>query len=164
MIIVVLGVSGSGKTTVGTRLADALDFPFLDADSLHSKANVAKMASGVPLTDADREPWLAAVHQRMRDAHVRGEDLVVACSALTSWSRDVISRDVPVIWVSLVGPPELIRSRLRQRTGHFMKAEMLTSQLQAWEPPSDAIAADISQPPDAIVQHVMKTLADPVDG
>jgi gluconokinase len=164
VIIVVLGVAGSGKTTVGTRLAEALQCPFLDADSLHPQANVMKMASGVPLTDADRAPWLAAIHGRVRDAHAQDRDLVVACSALTSWSRDVIGDGVPVLWVSLVGPPDLIRSRLRQRTGHFMKAEMLTSQLQAWEPPSDAIVADISQPPDAIVQHVMKTLADLVDG
>src|SRR5580698_4297859 len=125
MIIVVMGVAGSGKTTVGTMLADAMKCPFLEGDALHSPGNVDKMSHGVPLTDADRAPWLSAIHARVVDACERGQSLVVGCSALKQQYRDVLAEGVPVTWVYLRGSLELIRARLKQRHGHFMRANML---------------------------------------
>ena len=103
MIIVLMGVAGSGKTTVGPRLAERLGCPFLDGDALHPPANVAKMAAGIALTDADRLPWLAAIHARVLDAFRSGDSLVVACSALKASYRAVLSEGVPVAWVYLKG-------------------------------------------------------------
>ena len=103
MIIVVIGVAGSGKTTVGTMLADAMKCPFLEGDSLHSKENIDKMSHGIPLTDADRAPWLAAIHARILDCFERGQDLVVGCSALKQRYRPVLAKGVPITWVYLKG-------------------------------------------------------------
>lgn len=161
MIVVVMGVAGSGKTTVGTMLAAAMRCPFLEGDSLHPEANVEKMTRGMPLTDADRVPWLAAVHARLLDAFRRGQNLVAGCSALTESSRAALAAGIPITWVYLKGPAELVRSRLEHRTGHFMKADMLDSQFDALEEPSDAITVDVSQPPGAIVEQVMAEVRDP---
>lgn len=158
MIVVVMGVAGSGKTTIGMLLADALDCPFVDGDSLHPAANVEKMASGIPLTDADRAPWLAAVHARLRDAAQRCEHLVVACSALKQSYRALLAAGVRITWVYLKGSQELIRPRLERRTLHFMQADMLASQLEALEEPPDAIVADISAPPREVVRRVLAEL------
>lgn len=161
MLIAVMGVSGSGKTTVGTRLAGALGCAFLEGDSLHPPANVEKMRQGIPLTDADRLPWLAAIHERMRDAHDRGESLVVACSALKQSYRAVLADGLSLTWVYLTGTDDIIQSRLQLRTGHFATAELLPSQLEALEEPSDAIVADVSRTPDAIVDEVLLALRAP---
>jgi gluconokinase len=161
MIVVLMGVAGSGKSTIGPMLAAALGCPFLEGDSLHDPANVEKMSRGIPLTDADRQPWLAAIHARLRDAFTRGEDLVAACSALTQASRSVLGAGIPIAWVYLKGSPEVLQSRLEHRTGHYMKAGMLASQLEALEEPSDAIVADISQAPADIVQHILTELRKP---
>jgi gluconokinase len=158
MIIVVMGVAGSGKTTVGTMLADAMKCPFLEGDALHSRGNIDKMSHGVPLTDADRAPWLSAIHARIVDASERGQDLVVGCSALKQQYRKVLAEDVPIGWVYLKGSLELIRSRVRHRPSHFMKADMLASQFAALEEPSDAVVADVSASPSAIVQQIMTQL------
>jgi len=160
MIIVVMGVAGSGKTTIGTKLAQALGASYLEGDDLHSPANVEKMSQGIPLTDADRAPWLAAIHTRMQDAVARGQGLVVACSALKRSYRAALARGLPVTWIYLRGSVDLIRSRLQHRSSHFMKATMLPSQFGALEEPepSDAIVIDISQPPDAIVEHILSAL------
>jgi gluconokinase len=158
MIVVVMGVAGSGKTTVGTLLADAVRCPFLEGDSLHSQANIEKMRQGIPLTDADRAPWLSAIHTRILDAFRRGESLVVGCSALKQSYRAVLAEGVPITWVYLKGSAELIQSRLKHRTSHFMKADMLTSQFDALEEPSDALVADVSQPPRAIVEQILAAL------
>jgi gluconokinase len=157
-IVVVMGVAGSGKTTVGRILADALHCPFLEGDSLHSPANVEKMSHGIPLTDADRAPWLAAIHARLLDALARGQSLVAACSALKQAYRAVLAEGVPITWVYLKGSPTLIRSRLQHRTGHYMKADMLASQFDALEEPSDALIVDIAQPPGAIVEQIRAEL------
>src|SRR5258705_4444098 len=154
-IVVVMGVAGSGKTTVGTLLAAAMQCPYLEGDALHSKANVEKMSLGIPLTDADRAPWLMAIHARMLDAFRRGQSLVVGCSALQQSYRTVLAEDIPITWVYIKGSAALIRSRLQYRTGHFMKADMLASQFEALEEPSDALVADISQPPAAIVEQIL---------
>jgi 6-phosphogluconolactonase len=163
MLVVIMGVSGSGKTTIGTMLAEELHCPFLDADVLHPEANVDAMKEGRALTDADRAPWLNAVHARMRDAWSRGEPLVVACSALKDSHRRALSRGVFVTWVYLKGDSGLIRRRIDRRTGHFMNAGLLDSQFLALEEPSDAIVADIAEPPRAIVQHLLATLRDRPD-
>jgi gluconokinase len=158
MIIVVMGVSGSGKTTVGTMLAAAMECPFLEGDSLHSKENVDKMSRGIPLTDADRAPWLAAIHGRIREVFRRGLDLVVGCSALKRQYRSVLAKDVPITWVYLKGSPALIRARLEHRPGHFMKADMLASQFEALEEPDDALVVDASLPPSAVVERILAQL------
>lgn len=158
MIVVVIGVSGSGKTTIGTMLADAMNCPFLDGDSLHSSANIYKMAHGIPLTDIDRAPWLAAIHARIVDSVEHGRDLVVGCSALKQGYRKVLARGVAVTWVYLKGPIELIRARLKRRRNHFMKPDMLASQFDALEEPSDALVADISAPPGTVVERILSEL------
>lgn len=158
MIVVVMGVAGSGKSTVGPMLATAIGFAFLEGDSLHSAANVEKMGRGIPLTESDRRPWLAAIHARLLDAVQRGEDLVVACSALTEASRSILADGVPITWVYLKGSEAVLRARLRDRTGHYMKAGMLDSQLEALEEPADAIVGDITESPAAIVEQVLAAL------
>ena len=160
-IIVVMGVAGSGKTTVGTRLAEAMHCAYLEGDSLHSAANVEKMSHGIPLTDADRAPWLAAIHARLLDAFRHGESLVVGCSALKRSYRSVLADGVPITWVYLKGAPALIRSRLQHRSGHYMKADMLASQFDALEEPSDALIVDVSPPPGVIVERILAELHRP---
>lgn len=158
VIVVVMGVAGSGKTTIGKMLADAIPCAFLEGDSLHSRANVEKMSQGIPLTDTDRAPWLSAIHARMADLYGRGGSLVVGCSALKQSYRTALAQGLPVTWVYLKGSPQLIQPRILSRAGHFMKAEMLASQFEALEEPSDALILDVSQPPDAIVQQILSRL------
>jgi len=161
MIIVVMGVSGSGKTTIGRQLADALRYSFLEGDSLHSKENIEKMSLGIPLNDCDRAPWLAAIHARLLEFFKRGESLVVACSALEQQYREVLADGVPITWVYLKGSKELIGLRMMHRPKHFMKASMLDSQFEALEEPSDAIVVDISLPSSAIVAQILARLRLP---
>ena len=161
IIIAVIGVAGSGKTTIGTLLANAMNCPFLDGDSLHSTENIAKMSHGIPLTDADRAPWLAAIHARILDRFERGQDLVVACSALKQRYRTVLAEGVPITWVYLKGSIGLIRARLRHRSSHFMKADMLGSQFDSLEEPSDALVVDVSAAPRVIVQRILSQLRIP---
>jgi gluconokinase len=116
------------------------------------------MSQGLPLTDADRSPWLAAVHAHMTDAFERGEDLVVACSALKRAYRALLADGIPVSWVYLEASAEMLRDRLQRRTGHFMKANMLTSQIAALEHPADAIVIEAAQEPSAIVHEILTRL------
>jgi len=116
------------------------------------------MSHGIPLTDVDRAPWLAAIHARLLDAVRRGQSLVAACSALKQSYRAVLAEGVPITWVYLKGSPALIRSRLQHRTAHYMKADMLASQFDALEEPSDALIVDIAQPPRAIVEQIRAEL------
>jgi gluconokinase len=164
MIVIVMGVAGSGKTTVGTMLAEAMKCAFLEGDSLHSPANIDKMRHGIPLTDGDRAPWLAAIHARLVDVFERGQDLVVACSALEQQYRKVLAENVSISWVYLKGSAELIRSRLTHRRHHFMKADMLASQFAALDEPSDALVVDVSAPPAAIVEQILAELHIPHHG
>jgi 6-phosphogluconolactonase len=163
MLVVVMGVSGSGKTTIGMRLAEALGCAFLDADVLHPDANVDAMKNGRALTDADREPWLTAIHARLRDHFDRGQPLVVACSALKHSYRRVLSHGISVTWVYLKGNPEVIRRRLDRRTNHFMPSALLDSQIRTLEEPVDAITVDIALPPDEMVGKIMLELRDRPD-
>jgi gluconokinase len=158
MIVVVIGVSGSGKSTIGTALARAIGCQFLEGDTLHSQANIDKMSRGIPLDDDDREPWLAEVHKRMADASERGMDLVVACSALKQAYRQTLERGLELKWVYLKGSHALFRSRLQQRTAHFMKANMLESQFDALEEPSNAIIVDAASSPEVIVERILQQI------
>src|SRR5262245_12060745 len=139
MIIVIMGVAGAGKSTVGQLLARELHSEFLDGDSLHSPENIAKMTHGIPLTDADRAPWLAAIRRHILESFQGGESLVVAASALKRRYRDTLGCGVAVTLVYLKGSEELIRERLELRKHHFMNAQMLASQFEDLEEPADAI-------------------------
>lgn len=144
--VVVMGVSGAGKSTIGTLVADAMNFPFVDADSLHPLENIRKMASGTPLTDEDRWPWLDLVGHEL--ATTSGKGVVVACSALKRRYRDAIRAKAPdTIFLHLDGTLEVLSSRLEGRSGHFMPPNLLASQLEALEPmeaDEAAVVVDIS--------------------
>ena len=154
-----MGVAGSGKTTIGELLAARLRSTFVDGDAFHPQANIEKMSHGIPLTDADRGPWLAAIHVRIVDALACGEQLVIACSALKQKYRDTLGQGVELTWVYLKGTEELIFARLKARSHHYMKTGMLASQFADLEEPTDAIAVDIADPPDAIVQQILSTIS-----
>jgi 6-phosphogluconate dehydrogenase len=171
MIVVIMGVSGSGKTTVGRMLAQRWRCRFSDADSLHPPANLEKMRAGVPLTDADRLPWLHTIREAMTASRAAGLDHVFACSALRRAYRQILAPDgTPqgeIVFVHLCGSPELVRERLGARTGHFFDPTLLQSQFETLEAPDDAIAVDIVQTPEQIVaglSHVLRPdLPDPED-
>ena len=154
-----MGVAGAGKTLIGARFADALGIAFADGDAFHSPASVAKMAAGVPLTDADRAGWLAALAGRLAEARRHGEGLVLACSALRRAYRDVLRGGDPGLQlVFLAGPEALIARRLAARTGHYMPASLLASQLATLEPPSpdeSPWTVDSSESPEAIVVRLV---------
>jgi gluconokinase len=159
MVIVLMGVSGTGKTEVGTRLADALGGTFAEGDSYHSAANVEKMRSGKPLDDADRQPWLETMSREIGGWLDAGETVVLACSALKQRYRDVLKAGRPgVRFVYLKGDPALIRERLSGRHGHYMPASLLDSQLEALEEPTDAITVGIEGTPEAIVEEILAKL------
>lgn len=153
--VVVMGVAGCGKSTVASLLAARLGWEMLEGDALHPPANVERMGAGIPLTDDDRAPWLAAIASWM-DGHRReGRPTVVACSALTRRYRDVLRSD-DVLFVHLTGTPELLGQRLASREHHFMKAGMLQSQLNLLEPPAGDerhLALDIDATPEALAER-----------
>ncbi len=154
-VIVLMGVAGSGKTTIGRALAAALRRSFRDADEFHSASNIAKMSAGIPLTDEDRQPWLAAIRAHIDACLARREKAVVTCSALRESYRQALSADpLRVKWVHLAGDPALIQQRLAQRTGHFMTSALLASQFATLELPTNALTIDVALPPDAIVAEI----------
>jgi gluconokinase len=148
MIVLVMGVSGSGKTTIGEALAERLGWPYLDADDFHPRANVEKMKAGIPLNDADRQPWLDAINETLRKADEEDESLVLGCSALKQAYRDTLAhgvRDFRTVY--LKGSYELIRSRVEKRHHRYMPASLLKSQFETLEEPRDALVADVSGKP-----------------
>ncbi|MBK8905805.1 MAG: gluconokinase [Anaerolineaceae bacterium] len=157
-LFVLMGVSGSGKTTVGQALAARLDCPFYDGDDFHPPENVAKMASGTPLNDADRAPWLARLAELLEKHGERGEKAVLACSALKQKYREKLRVSQQVQFVYLAGSFDLIWQRMAERTNHYMKADMLRSQFAALEPPKvdEAIYVSIDQDVDEIVDQILK--------
>jgi gluconokinase len=160
MFVIVMGVSGSGKNTVGERLAERLGCPFYDADHFHAPGMVAKMAAGIPLTDEDRAPWLGALAALIRERLAEGECGVIACSALKQRYRDVLCVDKErVRFVYLKGAFDLIWERMLLRQGHYMKAPMLQSQFAALEEPADAVTLDIAQTPQQLVEAALAQLA-----
>ena len=156
MIVVVMGVTGCGKTTVGGALGEHLGWPFLDADDFHPDENVAKMASGTALTDDDRWPWLDRVADVLAAIEAKGEDAVLACSALKAAYRERIARAGNVRFVHLAGDQATIAARLALRKHKYMPASLLASQFAALEPPVDAIVVSVE---DAIPAQVAKIRA-----
>jgi gluconokinase len=164
VIVVIMGVSGSGKTTVGERLAARLGCGFSDADEFHSDANKAKMAAGTPLTDADRQPWLQAMHEAIVERAGQGDDHVFACSALKRRYREVLRGDADdVRLVFLDGPREVLAERVGSRRGHFFASTLLDDQLANLEAPGEdeALNVDIRNKPDDIVEQIAQALAAP---
>jgi gluconokinase len=158
--LVVMGVSGSGKSVVGKRLAEQLGARFVDGDDFHPPANVERMRRGQALTDADRAPWLERLNAVLRHSVARGEPIVLACSALRQRYRDALADRLPGLrFIHLSGPMPLIAERLAQRTHDYMPASLLPSQFEALEPPRDAIIADIGLPVEALVEVIVSELA-----
>ena len=153
-----MGVAGAGKTLVGSRLARALGFAFVEGDDYHPPENVARMSAGIPLTDDDRQGWLAALAARVLDARRAGEGLVAAASVLKRSYRDLLrASDPDVRFILLDAPRPLIAERLENRHGHFMPAVLLDSQLATLEPPTAderAWTCDANQSPDALVEQL----------
>ncbi len=161
MIVLVMGVSGSGKSTIGTALAQALGADFLEADAFHSAASIAKMTRGVPLDDADRWPWLDAIAAALDLSVAKNRSAVLACSALKKSYRERLlpagRRGGHIVF--LKGDPRLISERFSGRTGHYMPPTLLPSQFAALEPPADAIIIDIAREPTVILEEILAALA-----
>lgn len=151
MIIILMGVTGSGKTTAGQKLAKSLGWEYFDADDFHSPANVAKMRSGVPLTDDDRKPWLESLQRLIQKRLTTEQPAVLACSALKHSYREMLLIDERVKLVYLEGDYELIKARLSARSNHYMNPALLESQFQTLEEPVGALRIDIQKPPEEIV-------------
>ena len=155
--VIVMGVAGCGKTTVGESLAKHLGWDFYDADDFHLPENVAKMRSGIPLNDSDRAPWLASLHDLISSSLKAGRSGVLACSALKErYRRQLLEGDNGVQIVYLKSNYDLIWSRISERKEHYMKPHMLQSQFEALEEPTNALTVDISMPVDDIVQEILK--------
>ncbi|MGA7814821.1 gluconokinase [Caballeronia sp.] len=163
MILIAMGVSGCGKTTIGEMLAERLKCDFADADSFHSQANKDKMHKGIALTDEDRWPWLAAIRASIEEKQADGTTHVYACSALKRVYRDILRHgDKDVTFVYLKGKPELLRERIKTRTGHFFDPALLQSQLDTLEPPGpdEAVEVDIALTPEQIVDKVLNEVKE----
>jgi gluconokinase len=159
MVIVIMGVSGSGKTTVGRSLALAVNGEFRDADDFHSPASIAKMARGIPLTDRDRDPWIATLRARIDEWRTAPHIVILACSALTTNIRRRLGLGREGVGlVHLEGDERLIEARMRARE-HFMPPELLASQLELLERPEDALVLDASQPLDALIAEIRQAFA-----
>jgi gluconokinase len=162
-IYVVMGVASSGKSVIGAALARSLDVEFVEGDNFHSAANVERMAAGIPLTDDDRANWLAALADRMHTAKQAGVGLVVTCSALKRSYRDVLrSAASDPQFIFLNGPRELLRQRMANRTGHYMPASLLDSQLATLEEPTadeNAWVCDIAKSPDQLLAELVTRIS-----
>lgn len=160
-ILIVMGVSGSGKTTVGRELAQALGWSFIEGDDLHTRSNVEKMAHGIPLTDQDRQPWLQAIRDRISELLAAGQSAVISCSALKKSYRDFLTAGCGEVgFIYLKGSFELMRERLAKRKGHYMPVDLLASQFKDLQEPDDAIVVDVNQASDAIVLQLQQALRE----
>ncbi len=159
MIILLVGVSGCGKTTVGKQLASAMNLPFLDADDLHPPENILKMKAGIPLNDKDRGPWLHALKIELEEMRKKGGG-IVACSALKADYRQILregaGRDAHFVF--LKGSRDLIRKRLEHRQGHYMKQDLLDSQFRDLEEPKDALILSIEEPPEILCRRILASI------
>jgi gluconokinase len=161
MIVILMGVTGSGKTTIGTLLASRMGWHYAEGDDYHSEANKAKMHAGIPLTDEDRAPWLAALHEVLLGWYRNGESGVLTCSALKQSYRDMLAEDLAhnvyrFVWLKL--SREVITERLSHRAGHYMNPALLDSQLATLEPPTDALVISAEGTPDETVTLILKEL------
>jgi carbohydrate kinase (thermoresistant glucokinase family) len=147
MIILVTGVSGTGKTTIGQKLANYYQLPFYDADKFHPAVNIEKMSNGIPLNDEDRMPWLQTLAALLRDSIPTG-GAILACSSLKESYRQILHINKKVNWIHLKGSKELIWERMLARKNHYMKASMLDSQFDTWEEPAYGLKLDIDQNPE----------------
>lgn len=165
MVVILMGVSGCGKTTVGKQLAGRLGWPFVDGDDYHPAANRAKLSQGIPLTDEDRKDWLLALGDLIRGYLLRDQPVVLACSALKQVYRDQLNVDPERIYfIYLKGSMDLILRRLRRRTGHFMKADLLASQFATLEEPEGVLVVDIRLRPARIVDLILAALLKKTPG
>jgi carbohydrate kinase (thermoresistant glucokinase family) len=155
-----MGVSGSGKTTIGKKLSERAGIPFFDADDFHSPPNKEKMKKGDPLTDDDRSEWLTGINALAKE-QMKKKGAIIACSALKEKYRTVLSGEIiiPVFWIFLRGNYELIQKRMLGRTDHYMPASLLASQFGTLEIPKQAITIDISDEPDEIVESIISRVA-----
>jgi gluconokinase len=158
MIIIVMGVAGSGKTTIGSLLARELGWDFYDADEFHSEGNRAKMSQGIALTDEDRASWLLSLRELVSQNIEQSIPAVLACSALKNSYRDILAVNEQVKFVYLQGTYAQIKSRLNERAGHFMSASMLDSQFETLEEPQNALTIDITNTPQEIIALIRKGL------
>jgi carbohydrate kinase (thermoresistant glucokinase family) len=159
MIFVIMGVAGSGKTTVGRLLAERLGWPFFEGDDFHPKANVDKMTAGIPLTDEDRAGWLGSIAGQITELDRETRSGVFACSALKDSYRKILAnagRDVRFVY--LKGDYDAIKKRLESRKGHFMKPAMLESQFEILEEPKDSLVIEIKRSPEEIMETILKTI------
>src|SRR5258707_10868245 len=154
-----MGVSGSGKTTVGQLLASQLGWEYADGDDYHPTVNLEKMRNGIPLTDTDRAPWLEALRALIASLIAGGNNTVLACSALKQSYREALQVAPEVQFVYLKGTPQLLRRRLHERLGHFMTERMLDSQLAALEEPDAALIVDVDRSPAEIVSDIPANLS-----
>lgn len=164
MIVILMGVTGTGKSAVGHALAQATGWQFADADDFHSEANRVKMHDGIPLTDADREPWLRSLHEQLAQWAEHGVHGILACSALRESYRTTLTENLPqntVRFIYLTGPASVIHDRLEAREGHFMPPSMLPSQLATLEPPRDAVPVSITQTVPEMVRQIRQILEAP---
>ncbi|MEC9380304.1 MAG: gluconokinase [Candidatus Latescibacterota bacterium] len=158
--LVLMGVTGSGKSTIGAILSDRLGWPFLDGDDFHPAENVAKMANGTPLTDEDRRPWLLRLSRELSSHLDDGHSCLLACSALRANYRSLLvgERSSEIRFIHLEGSEELIGSRLQDRVHRYMPASLLQSQFDALEKPAEALTVDIDSPPEKIADRIVKEL------
>jgi gluconokinase len=163
VIVVLMGVSGAGKTAVGELLAQRLGWPFVDGDDLHPASNVRKMTAGVPLTDEDRLPWLQSVRDVIVEHAGSGRSAVIACSALKRAYRELLLMGQPdTRLVYLRGAPAVFERRLGERRGHFFDPHLLASQLEAMEEPEEALVVDVDDELEAVVDAVVTALGLPM--
>ncbi len=159
MVVVFMGVTGSGKTTVGKVLAKELGWKFCDADDYHPPENIEKMRLGIALTDEDRKPWLQTLARLIDDARDRGGNIVLACSALKHAYQEYLRHHLDVVhYVCLCGSEEVIKKRLAARKGHFMNPVLLSSQFEILEPPEDSIKVDVTGSPEEIAGEIRRRL------
>jgi len=159
-VIIITGVSGCGKTTIGKHLAKALDCPFYDADDFHPQANIDKMASGKPLNDDDRKPWLEHLATKIKDWSTIGIS-VLACSALKESYREQLAiKNNTIEWVFLEGNFKIIKDRMEARSNHFFKPNLLLSQFETLEAPKQAISVSVEKKPQEIVGIILKALKE----